>query len=166
MIVTEFVRLVDQRVEESGINRTLLISNSGMTASGISKILTKGQGSQPLPHQPFGCCVGCSPENTIPSGRISAPRAGRGSTTAIERPWIPVLQAFLWKADYCYTKNEFEFKKFLHYQFNLFMNTVQLDASVRSFYRWPIILRFRNTSWACSGDRNRKATIYLLVPNQ
>ena len=48
MIVTEFAKFVDQRMEELGINQTLLIRNSGMTASSISQILKKGRG--PSPH--------------------------------------------------------------------------------------------------------------------
>ena len=36
LIVTEFAKFVDQRMEELSINRTLLIRNSGLTASGIS----------------------------------------------------------------------------------------------------------------------------------
>ena len=44
MIITVFARFVDQHIEELGINRTLLIRISGMTASNISQILKKGRG--------------------------------------------------------------------------------------------------------------------------
>ena len=47
MIVTEFARFFDQRMEELGIDRMLLIRNSGMTASGTSQILKKGRGPSP-----------------------------------------------------------------------------------------------------------------------
>jgi hypothetical protein len=41
MSVREFAKFVDQRMEEFGINRTLLIRISGMTAGSISQILTR-----------------------------------------------------------------------------------------------------------------------------
>ena len=44
LIVKEFAKFVDQRMEELGVNQKVLIRNSGMTASGRSQILTKGRG--------------------------------------------------------------------------------------------------------------------------
>jgi len=65
MIVTEFARFVDQRMEELGINRTLLIGNSGMTASGTSQILKKGRGSSPYSINHISVALDVSPEKLI-----------------------------------------------------------------------------------------------------
>ena len=77
MIIMEFVRLVDQRVEESGINRTLLIRNSGMKANGISQILTKGRGHSPYVNH-VSVALDVSPEKLFRlAGYLSSSRTGR-----------------------------------------------------------------------------------------
>lgn len=62
LIVTEFAKFVDQCMEELGINQTLLIRNSGMTASGISQILKKGRGSSPYSINHLAVALDALPE--------------------------------------------------------------------------------------------------------